>query len=73
MTLTFGEVCAGIGLEELALLIAKVQNQNLLGNVHSVLALGLIAAQKEVQERKKERVVLERIVLMMECAALTSR
>lgn len=54
MTLTFGEVCAGIGLEELALLIAKVQYENLLGNIHSVLALGLIAAQKEVQERKRE-------------------
>lgn len=55
MTLTFGEVCAGIGLEELALLIAKVQNQNLLGNVHSVLALGLIAAEQEVQEGERER------------------
>lgn len=45
ITLTFGEVCAGIGLEELALLIAKVKNQNLLRNVHSVFALGLIAAE----------------------------
>lgn len=50
MTLTFGEVCAGIGLEELALLIAKVQYENLLGNVHSVLALGLIAAEREEKE-----------------------
>lgn len=71
MTLTFGEVCAGIGLEELALLIAKVQYENLLGNIHSVLALGLIAAERE--ERERERWVLKRIVLMMERVALTSR
>jgi len=59
-TLTFGKVRAGIRLEELALLIAKVQDQNLLRDVHIVLALGLIAGTNGM----KQRVISCRCILL---------